>query len=264
MRERGTSLAARAATVLLSAAVLVLGAALPSWADGKADLAVRAMAVREVKLGDTVTMRLGVVDYGPAAPASSARLTLQAPRGTRFVRGSVDHGGGACEINSLDTRVVCGLTRTQQWKDVQPGGPMVWGTFQLVVVGKIGSVGSAVVSCSCDPYSPNNRTALVLNGNNPPAPKPGPHTSPTPSKSASPSATPSPTPVEMPTEASPVVPTDVAPGADGSGSAPEDDSGVDLLFVIGGAAVVLALGGLGFAVYLWRNSSDDEDDEAGE
>ncbi|MDI1461890.1 hypothetical protein QEZ54_13000 [Catellatospora sp. KI3] len=256
MRERGTSLAVRAATVLLSATVLVLGSALPSSAAGKADLALRSYAVREVKLGDTVTMKLGVIDFGPDAPASTARLILQAPRGTRIVRGSVDHGGGACEINSTDTRVVCTLTRTQQWKDVQPGGPMVWGTFQLLVVGKIGSVGSAVVSCACDPYTRNNRTALVLNGNNPPAPKPGPQTSPTPSKSAEPSASPS----AEPTEPSPAVPTEAEVPATDASAPDEDGSGVDLLFVIGGLAVAVALAGLGYAVYLWRNSDEEEDE----
>lgn len=243
--------------MLLSATVLVLGAALPSWAASKADLALRSYAVREVKLGDTVTMRLGLVDYGPDAPTSSARLSLQAPRGTRLVPASVNSGDGGCQFYSQNTRAVCTLSRLGQWKDVQPGGPMVWGTIQLTVVGKIGSVGSASVSCTCDPYSRNNRTALVLNGNNPPAPKPGPQTSPTAARSPSPSASPS----VAPSEPIPAVPTEATVTAtDGSTPPDEDDSGVDLLFVIGGVAVALALAGLGFAVYLWRNSDDEEGD----
>lgn len=253
-------------------AALLLGSGAPSWADGTADLALGSRAVTGVAIGETVTIPLTLYNFGPDSETSrSGMLEVQAPPGTYIVRSSVQPISPPCEFSESDTRMSCRLYPLEQWKGVTAGSSrMGWIDFRATAEIGPDTKGWAEVSCTCDPYAGNNRVDLVLNGGSPRPPRPGPTASPSakPSVSVQSSASPRPSraasarassAAASPTDPSEVQPTESMPepssdpitGVDVPTAAPAS-SGPDLVLLAGIGIVVLALAGLGGAVYVWR------------
>ncbi|MFI8088179.1 hypothetical protein ACIF9R_07645 [Streptomyces sp. NPDC086080] len=162
------------------------------------DLAVRAPGTApQVTVGDTVTVRVDVVDHGPAA-SPGTRLTIAPPAGVRVTR--ISPPGRRCDAASLEcdlgvvepgTTVPVDVTLT----GVTPGdAPVDW------------SVTGAVI----DPRPSDNagRTVVPVVEATPP-----PDPTPTPTPTSAP-PTPAPPPAPAPTPTAPAVPRqpDAGPG----------------------------------------------------
>ncbi|MDI1461889.1 hypothetical protein QEZ54_12995 [Catellatospora sp. KI3] len=272
MRERGTLQAVRCAAALLAGAALLLGSGAPAWADGPADLALRSYAVHGVDVGEGARVPLAVHNYGPAEPLPTAMVEVSAPPGTRIHRSSTPPDVPPCQFLEGDTRMRCRLGTLWRGQAIPVGGSsgLITIVFDVRADFVSPAEGWAEVQCSCDPYPANNRVAIVLNGENPPLPKPGPRSSasskpaasvkPSASLRASRAASPlASTATTSPTGDSEAAPTGPMPELTpdptaevDSATAPPGSSGPDLVLLAGIAIVLLALAGLGGAVYVWR------------
>jgi Tol biopolymer transport system component len=149
------------------------------------DLAVRAPGTTpEVTVGDSTTVRVDVVNHGPAA-SPGTRLTVAPPSGVQVT--GISRPGGTCDAASLQ----CDLGV------VEPGTTVPVDVTLTGVTPGDAPVDWSVTGTVLDPQPSDNagRTVVPVREAAPPSPTP----TPTPTRTLTPTPAPTPTPTLTPT-----------------------------------------------------------------